>query len=115
MRLRLRHLATVLRRTAGPNDRGGVPTEVWAPVGDPLKVLRQRREGAEVSTVAGQDVIADHLIFAAPDPPFTAADRLVIGGVTYELVDVDPDVAGRGHHSESLARSAGTLVAAEMP
>lgn len=99
-------LATVMRATAGPNDRSGVPTQVWAPTGATATVRRQHIEGREVATPAGEVRVADHRIFAGPDPPFTAADRLAIDGATYDLLDVDPDVADAGHHSESLARMA---------
>ncbi len=103
-RLKLPHLATVERMTAGPKDRLGVPTEIWATVGEPVRVYRQRTGGREVLTPAGETAVAEYLIFAGPNPPFAATDRLAIDGALHELLDVDPDVAARGHHSETLAR-----------
>lgn len=102
--------AVVLRATVGPNDRSGVPTEEWVPTGDTATVQVQHIDGREVPTPAGEVLIANHRIFGALNPPFAASDRLEIAGTIYELLDVDPDMTGVGHHSESLARTAATLV-----
>ncbi len=63
----------------------------------------QRQTGREVRTSAGEKVLVDGLVLADVNPPWQASGRLLIAGIgTFEIVDVDPDVAERGHHSETL-------------
>lgn len=103
------HRVDVLKNvgtTAGPF---GGEAERWvvARRGVPCNVQRER--GREVRPDVGEIALADYVILADPNPPWQGNSRLRWDGRTLIVMDVDPDPAGRGHHSETLARKETTV------
>ena len=109
-RLKLPHRAEVRRMTEGPKGLLGAPKQVWAtvPGAEAVPCLVQQVESREYRTEAGEVIIVNHLVFAGPDPPWGMGDRLVQGGRTIAVDGLDPDVASRGHHSETVGRVIGS-------
>lgn len=46
-------------------------------------------------------VVAEHRLWLEIGTDIVATDRVVVDGVTYEVLVVDPDVAGVGHHGHA--------------
>jgi len=65
---------------------------------------REQRSGAGVGVeVSSADrgvsrMPAEHALWVDFGTDVTKSDRVVMEGVTYEVIGVDPDVAGAGHH-----------------
>lgn len=109
-RLKLPHRAEVRRMTEGPKGRLGAPTQVWASVAgaEAVPCFVQQTDAREYRTEVGEVVIVNQLLFAGPNPPWGMADRLVANGKTIHVDDLDPDVAARGHHSETVGHVVGS-------
>lgn len=101
------HRATVFQAVPGPPDRLNVRHPVWIAVRHDAECHIQRERAREVATAAGKMVVVDHIVLAPIDPPWDEGYRLEVAGLgTFELFDVDPDVAARRHHSETIAATA---------
>lgn len=48
--------------------------------------------------------VATHKLWADYGTDITSDDRVTIGSTTYEVLDVNPDVAGAGHHITAMLR-----------
>lgn len=62
----------------------------------------QQASAKELGTPAEglSNLAVQHSLWVEIDTDIVATDRVVIDGVTYEVVGVDPDVAGAGHHMQ---------------
>ena len=97
---------TVQRFTAGALDAYGNPAKAWADhlVDEPCRwstpVNREVKVGAEV-------VLADLQLFLEADTDITEQDRLVLNGVTYEVLSAaDRQNGSVNHHVECFLRTA---------
>ncbi len=95
--------ATIQRYTAGAQDAYGNPAKTWANhlVAEPCRLAsaggREVQAGTEV-------VIADYQLFLG-DVDVTEQDRVIVDGVTYEILLVENRQDGVGsHHKETLLR-----------
>lgn len=95
---------TVRRYTEGPVDGYGIPTETWADhlTGQAcrLESLVDREPGKEVR-VGAEIVIADYTLFVQ-DIDVTERDRVVIDGLTYEVLFVESRSNGTTTHHKEL-------------
>lgn len=105
---RLRQDVIIQRRAAGTrNERGNPKAGAWST----LRTVRgwyqpaSRSESDEASS--GGAVAESGVVFMLPTD-LTEADRLVIGGVTYDILDVH-DAAGKGQHYEVSVHRAEAL------
>lgn len=103
------HRVDVLKLVAGAAGPFRNPVETWEVTrrGVPCNVQRER--GREVRTDVGEQELTDYIILADPNPPWRGESRLSWQGRTLVVQDVDPDTAGRGHHSETMARKETTV------
>jgi len=97
------NLCTTQRNTPGAQDAYGQPTAGWANhlVDESCRIMgtsgREIKVGAEV-------VVADYKLFLA-DVDVTEQDRVVLGGITYEMILVQRIQNGTGgHHRECYLR-----------
>lgn len=95
---------TILRNTPGVQNGYGQPTASWGNhlVDEACRIMgtsgREIKVGAEV-------VVADYKLFLN-DVDVTEQDRIVLGGVTYEMLLVQRIQNGTGgHHKESYLRT----------
>ena len=101
----------VERFTTGANDDYGQPTKTWAVHLDDIACRFQSgtgrgigRAGMEV-LVGAKVVVADYLLFLG-DVDITERDRVVSGGVTYEVILVaDKQDGTDSHHKERLLKT----------
>ena len=102
---------TTQRYTEGARDAAGAPAKTWA---DNLTDIACRfqsgtgrgigRAGMEVR-VGAKLVIADYLLFLG-DVDITEQDRVVSGGITYEVILVaDKQDGVDSHHKECLVKA----------
>ncbi|HEX5119849.1 MAG TPA: hypothetical protein VFW65_32080 [Pseudonocardiaceae bacterium] len=100
-------IITVIRRTSGPPDRLGVPTQVET---------RHDVSGCSVQPVGTDEqlsnvdlVVTRWRLYAPADADVVVTDAVIAGGLTYE-VDGDPqvwpDIRGQPHHLEAYLRRA---------
>jgi hypothetical protein len=104
--MRFRDQVDWLQLTEGDLDKSRIPKRVFVVARRAVPCYVERTSGREVRTAVGEKVLVDHTIIADPAPPWRAQDRLRYGGLELEIVDVDPDAAGRGRQSETVARTA---------
>lgn len=104
--LTMRTPATILRqRAAGRKDRLKRSVTTWTPV--TLTVCDQQQVTArEVTNEEGTAVRVEWLFFLPAADPVESRDRLLVGGLTYQIESVDrPGRPGAApHHTEVLAR-----------
>ena len=99
---RLRHSCTIERAAHGARDEYGVPAESWTT----LRTVRcwyqpaSRKELTESSS--GGALREDGVVFMLPTD-ITEADRIVIDGTTYGIIDVH-DAAGKDQHYEVMVK-----------
>ena len=104
---------TIQRYTEGAQDAAGAPAKTWAAV-PALTDIACRfqsgtgrgigRAGMEVR-VGAKVVVADYLLFLG-DVVVTEQDRVVSGGVTYEMFLVaDKQDGVDSHHKECLVKA----------
>lgn len=94
---------TVSRFTEGALDDYGIPTKTWT---DYLtdEPCRLSSSGGREVKVGAEVVIADYKLFTG-DADITEQDRIVIDGITYEVLLAIPREDGKGiHHKEFLLR-----------
>ncbi len=102
---------TTQRSTEGARDAAGAPAKTWADnlVDEPCRFQSGlgrgiSRAGMEVR-VGAKVVIADYLFFIG-DVDITEQDRVVSGGVTYEVILVaDKQDGVDSHHKECLIKA----------
>lgn len=97
----------VLRNVGVTKSPFGGTREDWQVARRLVPCDVQRETGREVRTDAGTLETADYIVLADCNPPWGGKDRLRWNGRTFSIIDVDPDVAQRGHHSETLIRKTG--------
>ena len=90
--------------TPGLIDNYGIPAETWTVLLDDEPCRLQDVSGREV-TVGAEVVIADYKLFLG-DVEVTEQHRIVMGGVTYEILSVTDKKDGLGsHHKEVYLRT----------
>ena len=102
---------TTERYTEGARDALGKPAPTWADnlVDEPCRFQTGTgrgigRAGMEVR-VGAKLVVADYLFFIG-DVDITEQDRVVSGGVTYEILIVaDKQDGGGSHHKECMLKA----------
>ena len=102
---------TTERYTEGARDAAGAPAKTWADflVDEPCRFQTGTgrgisRAGMEVR-VGAKVVIADYLFFIG-DVDLTEQDRIVSGGVTYEvLIVADKQDGVDSHHKECFIKA----------
>ena len=95
---------TVRRYTAGAQDAYGNPAEAWANhiIDEPCRLMAG--QGREIM-VGAKLVIADYVLFI-DDADITEQDRVVVSGVTYEVLLVGPRQDSTvEHHKECFLRT----------
>lgn len=94
---------TVQRNTAGAQDAYGTPADAWADHLADIACRLMAGTGKEI-TVGAEVVIAKYKLFLG-DVDITEQDRVVIGGVTYEVLLVtDKQDESGSHHKECFMR-----------
>ncbi len=95
---------TVQRYTEGAADNYGVPAKTWADHLTDQACRINATTGREV-LVGAKVVVADYKMFIA-DIDITEQDRVVSGGVTYEVLLVsDRQNSTVDHHKECLMKA----------
>lgn len=64
----------------------------------------QQSNGDELATETDnlQSLVAQHKLWFPIGTDLVTTDRVTVGGTTYEVTDVDADVAGAGHHAAAI-------------
>ena len=94
---------TLQRYTAGTAaDEFGHLTKTWADTTN-VKCRVQQLGGKEMSSGIFPQV-ATHRAYFRAGTDITHKDRVVYGAVTFEVVLVDADAAGAGHHVEVMMK-----------
>ena len=104
-------VCTTQRYTEGARDAAGAPAKTWANnlVDEPCRFQSGTgrgigRAGMEVR-VGAKVVVADYLFFIG-DVDITEQDRVVSGGVTYEvLIVADKQDGVDSHHKECMLKA----------
>lgn len=85
------HTCTIWRYTEGAKDDYGNPVKIWA--GDPSTQLcrleASSRLGGREIKIGAEVVIADYRLFISSDVEINEQNRIVIDGVTYEVLLVE--------------------------
>jgi len=96
--------STVQRDTPGVQDAYGTPAESWANHLTDIACRIQDGGGREVM-VGAEVVIAEYKIFLL-DVDITERDRIISGGVTYQVLMVtDKQDSLTSHHKECYLRT----------
>lgn len=101
---RLRHSATIERRTQGARNDYGIKAETFASIGTVRCWYQPASRREMVEDGEGGAIRIDGKVFMLPTD-LRESDRLVIGGTTYSIIDVH-DAAGKGHHLEVMVKRA---------
>jgi len=94
------NICTVQRFTAGAQDAYGNPAETWNPIHTDIACRWSTPKNREVR-VGAEVVLADLLVFVN-DIDVTEQDRVVLGGLTYQILSVVPRQNGTGGHHREL-------------
>lgn len=68
-----------------------------------LPCALQQRSGQELGSTADgvSSLVATHKLWFEVGTDLLRTDLVIVEGVTYEVLVVDPDVAGVGHHGDA--------------
>ena len=87
----------VKRFTEGKNAFGGTSRGSSATVATSVRCRRHQVKGEESNGNSGaRGFTGDHRMWVPYGTDVTVKDQVLLGGTTYEVMDVDPDMAGRG-------------------
>jgi hypothetical protein len=97
--------ASILRNTASGKDTHGAPNETWTAVYTSVPCRLANSRGKEV-LVKDQNVIEDNVLFMGASADVTERDKILLDGVTYEILFVDaPRNATAIHHKQLSLRT----------
>ncbi len=79
------------------------PVGTWSVVMAAMPCRIELRSGRELGGVVDAATV-EYRMFCGVNPDLQRLDRVVWKGRTLEVVQIDPDVSGRGHHAEALLK-----------
>ena len=95
----------IYRFAAGAQDAYGNPVKTWNLLHDDEPCRWSTPKNREVK-VGAEVVLADLQLFLGKDTNITEQDRVILGGVTYEVLSASDRQNGTtNHHVEALLRT----------
>lgn len=70
--------------------------------GVPCRIQQMRGDETATESDGVASLVADHKLWFPYGTDLVARDRVTIGSTTYEVLDVDANVAGAGHHAAAM-------------
>lgn len=94
---------TIRREGSVSANAFGGRSGTWADAYTLVPCRLQQTDAEEITNVdeGSRSLVADKQLWFGYGVDLRAGDRVVVGGITYEVNTVDTDVAGAGHHGSA--------------